>query len=201
MNVLVAYATNSGSTEEVAQAVAQELGRGGAQVDVRRLEEVTNLQPYAAVVIGAPMIVGWHRAALGFVKKHRQALSRVPVAYFFTAMSLTQTDEHCIGTTPISVDSNVAKPPHNPKRLSLHERYSTPSNYLSAALKAAPSVKPVSAGFFGGKLEMFRLKLLQMLFVMLVIRAQPGDYRDWTFIRAWAAQLRIALQEGERVAA
>lgn len=201
MNVLVAYATNSGSTEEVAQAIAEELGRDGAQVDVRRLEEVTNLQPYSAVVIGAPMIVGWHRAALGFVKKHRQALSRVPVAYFFTAMSLTQTNEACIGATPISVDSNVAKPPHNPKRLSLHERYSTPSNYLGPALKAAPSVKPVSAGFFGGKLEMFRLKLLQMLFVMLVIRAQPGDYRDWTFIRAWATQLRTALQLGERVAA
>ncbi len=201
MNVLVAYATNSGSTEEVAQAIAEELGRDGAQVDVRRLEEVTNLQPYSAVVIGAPMIVGWHRAALGFVKKHRQALSRVPVAYFFTAMSLTQTDEHCIGATPIHVDSNLAKMPHNPKRLSLHERYSTPSNYLGPALKAAPSVKPVSAGFFGGKLEMFRLKLLQMLFVMLIIRAQPGDYRDWTFIRAWATQLRIALQPGERVAA
>jgi menaquinone-dependent protoporphyrinogen oxidase len=201
MNVLVAYATNSGSTEEVAQAIAEELGRDGAQVDVRRLEEVTNLQPYSAVVIGAPMIVGWHRAALGFVKKHRQALSRVPVAYFFTAMSLTQTDEHCVGATPISVDSNLAKMPHNPKRLSLHERYSTPSNYLGPALKAAPAVKPVSAGFFGGKLEMFRLKLLQMLFVMLVIRAQPGDYRDWAFIRAWATQLRTALQLDERIAA
>ena len=87
MNVLVAYATNSSSTEEVAQAVAEELGRDGAQVDVRRLEEVTSVEPYSAVVIGAPMIVGWHRAALGFVKKYRQALSRVPVAYFFTAMS------------------------------------------------------------------------------------------------------------------
>jgi menaquinone-dependent protoporphyrinogen oxidase len=201
MNVLIAYATNSGSTEEVARAIAEELGRDGAQVDVRRLEEVGSVEPYSAVVIGAPMIVGWHRAALGFVKRHRQALSRVPVAYFFTAMSLTQTNERCVGTTPVSVDAGVAKPPHNANRLSLHERYSTVSNYLRPALKAAPSVQPVSAGFFGGKLELFRLKPLQMLFVMLVIRAQPGDYRDWAFIRAWATQLRTALQPGERIPA
>jgi menaquinone-dependent protoporphyrinogen oxidase len=193
MKVLVVYATNSGSTEEVAQAVAEELGREGAQVDVRHVDEVTSLEPYSAVVVGAPMIVGWHRAALGFIKRHRQALSRLPVAYFFTAISLTHTGDRHIDGVPVSVDAAVAKAPSNPKRLSLHERYSTVANYLKPALKAAPSVKPVSAAFFGGKLELFRLNLLQMLFVMVVIRAQPGDYRDWAFIRDWATQVRAAL--------
>ena len=201
MIVLVTYATNSGSTEEVAQAVAEELRRGCAQVEVRPLEEVTSLEPYSAVVIGAPMILGWHRAALGFIKRHQKALSRVPVAYFYTAMSLTQTDDLCVDGVPVSVDAAMAKAPHNPGRLSIHECYSRVSNYLRPALKAAPAVKPVSAGFFGGKLELFRLKLLQMLFVMLVIRAQPGDYRDWTFIRAWAAQLRATMQLDVRAAA
>ena len=193
MTILIAYATNSGSTEEVAQAIADELGHDGAQVEVRRIEEVTSVEPYSAVVIGAPMIPGWHRSALKFVKQHQQALSSVPVAYFITAMSLTQMNEHCVGTTLIYVDSSLAKPPHNAKRLSLRERYATVSNYLRPALKAAPSVKPLSVGFFGGKLEMFRLKLLQMLFVMIVIQAQPGDYRDWSSIREWAAQLRTTL--------
>ncbi len=61
--ILVAYTTNSGTTEEVAQAIGEELGKRGNAVDVRRLEEVTSLEGYQAVVVGAPMILGWHRAA------------------------------------------------------------------------------------------------------------------------------------------
>jgi menaquinone-dependent protoporphyrinogen oxidase len=191
--VLVAYTTNSGSTQEVAQAIGEELGKGGDQVDVRRLEEVTDIGPYQAVVIGAPMILGWHRAAMKFVKKHQRALSQARVAYFFTAMSLTQTGEDTIDTIPVCIDPEQAKPPKKANRLSLEERYSLPAGYLRPALKAAPSVKPVSVGFFGGKLELFRLNILQMLFVMLAIRAQPGDRRNWDFIQGWAANLRSVL--------
>jgi len=46
--VLIAYTTNSGSTAEVAQAVGMELNKNGVQVDVRRLEEVTEIEPYTA---------------------------------------------------------------------------------------------------------------------------------------------------------
>jgi hypothetical protein len=35
--------------------------------------------------------------------------------------------------------------------------------------------------------------LLQMLFVLLVIQAQPGDRRNWPVIREWAAGLRAQL--------
>jgi menaquinone-dependent protoporphyrinogen IX oxidase len=65
---------------------------------------------------------------------------------------------------------------------------------LRPALKAAPQVKPVSVGFFGGKLELFRLKWWQALFVMLVIGAQPGDQRNWPIIVKWASQLRSDFQ-------
>jgi menaquinone-dependent protoporphyrinogen oxidase len=194
MNILVTYSTNSGSTEEVAQAIADELGQQGEQVTLRRLDEVSTLDPFDAVVVGGPMILGWHRAARQFVHQHRQALSQKRVAFFFTAISLTQTGERSFNGVPISVDAETAKPPHNARRLSLRERYATPANYLRPVLRAAPGVHPLSVGFFGGKLEMFRLKLLQMLFVMLVIQAQPGDYRNWPFIRAWAAQLRTQLE-------
>jgi len=187
--VLIAFTTNSGSTEEVAQVVGEELTKNGAQIVVRRIEEVTSVEGYDAVVVGAPMIVGWHRSALKFIKKHQPALRNMQVAYFFTSMNLTQTDEKQIGTVSILVDPDLAKPPKKEKRLSFKERYATPASYLNPALKAAPEVKPVSVGFFGGKLELFRLKLLQMLFVMVVIQAQPGDMRNWTFIREWAATI------------
>ena len=67
--ILVAYATNAGSTAEIAQAVGEELSKDGAQVDVRLIDEVTAVEGYDAVVVGAPMIMGWHRTAVKFVKK------------------------------------------------------------------------------------------------------------------------------------
>ena len=187
--ILVAYATNSGTTMEVATAIAEELGRDGSQVDVRKLEDVTAVESYSAVVIGAPMIVGWHRGAVNFVKRHQQALSRVPVAYFIMAMSLTKTNPQSAGTVPIYADPGFVKPPKNANRLSLKERYTALSNYASQPLKAAPLVKPVSIGIFGGKLELYRLKFLQVLFVLLMFRAQMGSLLNWPVIRQWAAQV------------
>jgi len=191
--ILVAYTTNSGSTEEVAQEIAKGLEKSGAQAEVRRLEEVASLEDYQAVIVGAPMILGWHRAAQNFVKKHRAALASRPVAYFCTAMSLTQTGEERVQSVPVCIDPWLAKPAQKPGSLSFKERYALPSNYIAPMLKAAPEVKPVSIGLFGGKLELFRLNIFQMLFVMLVIRAQPGDLRNWSAIGQWAAEIGPAL--------
>jgi menaquinone-dependent protoporphyrinogen IX oxidase len=169
--------------------VAAELGKRGAAVEVRSLEAVADLDSYQAVVLGAPMILGWHRAAQNFLKKHRQALSRLPVAYFFTALSLTDLGETSLDGVPLAIDPDLAKQPQNPARLNFRERYATVGRYLGAVLRAVPQVRPVSAAFFGGKLDYGRLKPLQMLFVMLVIQAQPGDRRNWPAIQSWAASL------------
>jgi menaquinone-dependent protoporphyrinogen IX oxidase len=187
--VLVAYTTNAGSTAQAAQAVSEGLSNADTTVEMRRLEEVTDLAPYAAVVIGAPMIMGWHRAATKFVKQHAAALSRVPVAYFFMARSLTKTGETQIDGIPLCIDPYLAKSPKQVDRLSYRERYATVGNYLRPVLQAAPQVKPVSAGFFGGRLDMYRLKLWQKLFVLFIIQAQPGGSIDVAFIREWAAGL------------
>ncbi len=186
-SILVAYTTNSGSTAEVAEAICESLNAAGLPAEVRRLEEVSRPEAYAAAVIGAPLILGWHRAAVRFVKRHRQTLSTLPVALFFTAMSLTEAEE----TLPIAtyVDPELIKPPARAGRLTFKERYATRSNYLRPVFKAAPQLAPVSAAFFGGKLELYRLNPLQMLFVMLVIGSAPGDRRNWTAIREWAAGL------------
>lgn len=187
--ILVAYATNAGTTEEVARVIAEELTNSGLPAEVRRIADVTSLAPYSAAVIGAPMILGWHRGAVGFVKCHQQTLSTMPAAYFITAMSLTHAGQERIEDVPLYVDSGLGMPPKNPNRLSLKERYTNVTNYASQPLKAAPQVKPVSVGIFGGKLEMFRLNLLHALFVMLILRAPMGSLQNWTAVREWAGQL------------
>jgi menaquinone-dependent protoporphyrinogen IX oxidase len=138
------------------------------------------------------MIMGWHREALGFLKKHRKALQRKPLAAFVMGMSLTQTGDTHVDGVPVYVDEKLAKPPETPGRLNFRERYATLSNYVRPILRAAQPGEPVSVGIFGGRLEYGRLKPWAVLFVMVIIQAQAGDRRNWPTIRAWAAGLPAA---------
>ena len=192
-NILVAYATSSGSTADVAEAIGKALGREGARVDVRPIKDAGDLGAYNAVLVGGPMIMGWHRQAVKFVKKNQTALSQMPVAYLMTALNLTKTSEESVEGVPLYCDPRLPKSPQNPDTLSFKENYAAPSKYLVPVLKKVPKVKPVSVGFFGGKLDYSTLNIFSKLFVMFIIQAQPGDYRDWEAIDAWASSLRPAL--------
>lgn len=192
--ILVAYATLSGSTRDVAHAVGEEIAKSGLQVDVLPLNEVRDIEDYAAVVLGAPMIMGWHRGALRFLKNHRRALQHIPLAVFVMAMSLTQTSETSVDGVPVHLDDELAKPPQNEGHLSFRERYARLSPYLRPVLSAMHPAKPASIGVFGGRLDYGRLKWWAVLFVAVVIQAPAADRRNWTAIRAWAAGLPKALQ-------
>jgi menaquinone-dependent protoporphyrinogen oxidase len=192
--VLVAYATMAGSTVEVAQAVGEEIAKSGLQVDVLPISEVKDLQTYDGVVVGGPMIMGWHRDGLRLLKKHRQALQNIPLAVFVMAISLTQTGDTSVDDVPVYVDEKLPKTPANEEHLNLRERYARLSNYLRPIIKATRPVKPVRIGVFGGRLEYGRLKWWAVLFVMLIIQAPAGDRRNWSAIRSWAAGLPAALQ-------
>jgi len=192
--VLVAYATMAGSTADVARTVGEEIGQSGAQVHVLPLSEVKDVAGYDGVVVGGPMIMGWHRAASGFLKRHRADFQRIPLAVFVMSMSLTQTGETNVDGVPITVDERLPNPPEVAGRLKFKERYARLSNYIRPILKAVRPVAPVSIGVFGGRLEYGRLKWWAVLFAMLVIQAPAGDRRNWPAIRAWAATLPAALK-------
>ena len=192
--ILVTYATMAGSTAEVAQAVGEELTRSGLQVDVLPLSEVKDLDGYAGVVVGAPMIMGWHRAAQRFLKKHRKAFQHIPLAAFVMAISLTKTDVTTLDGVLVTVDEKLPKLPQKAGSLSFKERYANLSNYIKPILKAVRPARPVSIGVFGGRLEYGRLKWWAVLFVMLIIQAQAGEKRNWDAIRFWAAGLPAAFQ-------
>jgi menaquinone-dependent protoporphyrinogen IX oxidase len=186
--ILVTYATNSGSTFEVAKTIMEELQRSDAQVELLPIPKVTELASYSAVVLGAPMILGWHRLALKFLQKNKKALATKPLAIFVTCMSLTKTGETNVRGVPVSVDANLPKPPKNANRLAFKERYSLVSNYLRPILDACQR-KPVSVGVFGGQLNFSQMKWWAMIFVVLILQAQAGDKRNWDAIRAWAGSL------------
>jgi menaquinone-dependent protoporphyrinogen oxidase len=186
--VLIAYATRSGTTAEVARTIGEEMEKTETQVDVLSVDKVNGLESYDALVLGAPMILGWRRAALRFLRKNRSSLKRIPLAVFVTCMSLTKTREtSCLGV-PVMIDENLPKPPKDESRLTFKERYSLVSNYLRPILQACP-VKPVSVGVFGGRLDFSHMQWWAMIFVVLILQAQAGDKRNWEAIRAWARNL------------
>src|SRR5262245_24460019 len=115
--ILVTYATMAGSTAEVAQAVAEEIAGPDVQVKVLPLSDVKDLAAYDSVVVGAPMIMGWHRAALRFLRSNHGVFERIPLAVFVTCMSLTQTGETSVGGVPLYVDEQLPKPPETAGRL------------------------------------------------------------------------------------
>lgn len=187
--ILVAYATMAGSTAEVAAAVAEELERAGLMAEARPIAQVSSLEGYDGVVVGGPMIMGWHREARRFLKAHRNALQSVPFAVFVTAISLMQPEETIVDGVPVFVDDGLPKPPAQPGRLSFRERYAQLPRYMRPILRAARPARPVSAGLFAGRLEYGRLKPWAVLFVMTIIQAPAGDRRNWDAIREWAAAL------------
>lgn len=191
--ILVTYATNTGSTAEVAEAIAAGLNQAGHTAEVLPIAADIDLSGYDAVVVGAPMIFGWHNRARDFLKRHQSQLAAKKVACFACAMRLTRAPGEPLPQTALSIDTNLETAPHTPGRLSIKERFTTLGHYLTPMLQSAPAVKPVGVAFFNGKLEMVRLKWWQAAFVMIVVQAVPGDYRDWDFIRAWTKSLSETL--------
>jgi menaquinone-dependent protoporphyrinogen IX oxidase len=187
--VLLVYATRHGSTREVADAVAEALRASGSEVDERAAADAPGPAGYDAVVVGGPMIMGWHKQAGRYLKTHRAALQNLPVALFITAASLTDTGETEVDGVPIVKDPWLAKAPRTPGKLRYRESYALPAHYLGDVLKKAAPVRPKSVAFFGGCLDLTTMNIFEKLFVLLAVGATPGDGRHWEFIRDWGAGL------------
>ncbi len=89
--ILIAYGSAAGSTAEVAQAIGEEMQQAGAQVDVKAVEDITDIAPYDAVVLGSAVrmfkLLGKTKR---FLRKHAKHLRKLPVAYFIVCMTLKE---------------------------------------------------------------------------------------------------------------
>jgi menaquinone-dependent protoporphyrinogen oxidase len=160
--ILVAYASEYGSTAEVAEAIGKELCNKGASVDVRLARKVTGLGPYQAVIVGSPIYRGkWMTDVVRFLQENSGTLSKIPVAYFIVCMTMQNPTEE-----------------NRRKALA----------YLDPVYNSVPQVKPVEIGLFAGALHYNKLPWLMRK--ILKSKGLPeGDFRNWDTIRTWAVHL------------
>ena len=86
---VITYASRTGSTSGVAEAIGKTLAESGLMVDVLPLQEVKDLQGYRALVIGSPIQASqWLPEAMQFLEQHQAAISRMPCATFTVCMTL-----------------------------------------------------------------------------------------------------------------
>jgi menaquinone-dependent protoporphyrinogen oxidase len=195
LRILVAYATRHGSTAEVAEAVAAELRRPDVEVTVRQITGGLRAEAYDAVVVGAPMIMGWHKDAGRFLRQNAAALAGRPTACFATAASLTELPGEP-GAVPLFCDPWLVKAPRRADHLTYKERYASPDHYLRDIVGARSGVRFVGVALFGGSVDLAAMNILEKLFVMLVVGAPPGDLRNWEAIKGWGREIRPLLADG-----
>lgn len=169
IKILVTYASNTGWTVGVAEAIGKTLAENSAKVDVLAMRDVKDLSPYDAVVAGSAVNGGaWLPEAMQFVRGHQAELKRKPFAAFLVCMTLTMK---------------------NGKQYRSHV-----SSWLDPVRVL---VRPVSEGLFAGGLDIHKIPSFsdRLKFRLSVLFGvwKEGDHRDWDAIRQWAQEIKPLL--------
>lgn len=163
--ILVTYASRTGSTAGVAEAIGKTLSEHGWLVDVLPMKKVSDLSTYNAVVAGsAVQAQRWLPEALEFIQAHRAELKSKPFAAFQVCMTLAM------------------------KKGDYRQQVSMWMDPVCAL------VQPVSKGLFAGVLDTRQVRSVgdRIKFKLSVLMGvwDEGDHRDWKAIRSWAESLQ-----------
>ncbi len=171
MKVLVAYGSEHGATAEIAQAIGSELGQMGVQADVRPADDVADVRPYDAVILGSGIYSGrWAKASVKFGKRHGDELAKRPVWLFDS------------GPIDTSADEGKTKPVRD-------------ASELSARIRARQHVT------FGGQFGPEDVGRFTQKMIGMGDKSPYGDFRNFDRIRAWARTIGGALGAAQPVAA
>lgn len=83
MRLLIVPASRHGGTAEIGRAMAETLRSDGFDVDVSQPDQMFNLSPYGAYIIGSSLYFGtWLDTALTFVEDHAHEIRSKPTWLF-----------------------------------------------------------------------------------------------------------------------
>ena len=166
MRMLIGYASRFGSTRDIAIRIADTLRARGNDVDVRSIDEITNLDRYDAAVFGSGVYDGsWTTEATELMRRHALVLARKPV-WLFSVGSFG--DRHPI------VGGLIKK---EPKEISEFEQALHPRDYR----------------VFAGVIDLDHWPAWGRL-LFKALGGHGGDNRQWPDIDAWAERIAQELR-------
>lgn len=158
--ILVGFATDYGSTQEVAEAIAKHMVELGRNAELLPLKQVRSLDGYSFVIMGAPLYMfHWHREAHSFLSRFRNTLENLPTAIF-------------------------ALGPMNDKE----EEWTGSREHITKELAKYDWLKPAALEVFGGRFDPAKLRFPYSL-IPAMKSIPASDIRDWNKINAWADNL------------
>ena len=163
--ILITYASRTGSTAGVAEAIGKTLREGGTQVDVLPMQDVKDISEYKAVIAGSAIRAAkWLPEAIRFIRLHQSTLRHKPFAIFTVCITLAMSNS---------------------------EQYRSAVAAWVSPVRAM--ARPLSEGLFAGMLDFkklpFNWETIKLRATVALGIFPRGDHRDWNAIHAWAESL------------
>jgi menaquinone-dependent protoporphyrinogen oxidase len=165
--VLIAYVTRSGSTEDMAEVIGLTMKEAGISVDVKPMVDVESISENTGVILGAALYVGhFPKEFHKFMVRFRRELGNVQPWIF--VVGPTEKDPRHFATAEQQARKELAK-----------------YTWLRAA----------NVRVFGGKFDPHHLNLPFPFSLVMKLPGNPmrklpvSDIRDWDWIRKWAGAI------------
>ena len=166
MSVLVAYASAFGSTREIAERIGEVIGKSVPRVDVRSVDEVTDIAAYDAFVLGSAVhSQAWLPEARDFVRRNASQIAGKPLWLFSVGMPAALP-------TPL-------------RRLGMSEETKLRAQFTEL-------VEPVQHRLFSGVVAPDRISVIGRI-IFAAMGGHYGDFRSWPAIEAWAEEIGRSL--------
>lgn len=158
---LVGYASRYGSTREIALRIADTMRADDIEVDVRCVEDISDVSPYDAIVFGSGVYDGaWTAEATHLVLGYAPQLKR-RLVWLFSVASFD--DRHPV------VGGLMRQEPRDIEQFE-------------------PIVHPRGYRVFAGVIDLERWPSWARL-IFEALGGRPGDNRQWNEIEAWARDI------------
>ncbi|MGZ3640155.1 MAG: flavodoxin domain-containing protein [Ktedonobacterales bacterium] len=172
MSILVAYATNHGATQGIAERIAERLAALGQQAHARPGQSVHDLTGYDAFVIGsAAYMRSWLKEATEFVRRNQAFLATRPVWLFSSGP---------LGTDAVDAKGRDVIELTVPAELAEFERTIHLREHRAFFGAYDPTSPPIGLRERGARLAPSDTM-------------PAGDFRDWPGIEGWAHSIAAVL--------
>jgi menaquinone-dependent protoporphyrinogen oxidase len=164
MRILVAYASQHGATQGIAERIAEQLTAAGVDATAQPVSAAGDLARYDAFVIGSAAYIGhWQKEATEFARRNQAVLAKRPTWLFSSGP---------LGTEPTDAQGR-------------DQREAEPNEIAELREAIHPRDHRVFFGALDPRKLGFRDRAIRTLPAGRALLPE-GDFRDWADIEAWA---------------